>query len=218
MKEWSSNPLYRPYFHQSGRESISAITIMESVLTQRNSTTVVVTSSAFGSLGETYVRRSFEYCARLHDSGQASRRPRMLTSTEEYRAALQATPSKIGPMPSVAYINELSGWAWSRGAIDAVARKCRDAGVTFVTGEVNSLIFEDNDVRGARTSDGKVYKSSKLVVLAAGSWSAAISPDLEGDVVASGQVLATMQLDSTEQADYAKIVSSLLYSTYRCSN
>lgn len=84
-------------------------------------------------------------------------------------------------------------------------RKCRNAGISFAKGQVNSLIIEDGDVRGARTIDGQDYRA-KLTMLAAGSWSTSIFPELKGKVTATGQVVATIQLTHEEAKQYAGIV------------
>lgn len=149
----------------------------------------------------------YQYCKQLYDSGKAASPPRIITTEDAYRAALKGHHLETGSMPPVAYINEVSGWAWSRGAIRAVAMECREIGVSFANGQVTSLIIEDRDVRGARTQEQREYRANKLVVLAAGSWSAAILPDLAADLTATGQVLAVIQLDPAEQRQYADTVS-----------
>lgn len=136
----------------------------------------------------------------------------MLLDTEEaFSSAMAATT--IGDKPSIAYHNKVSGWGWSTGAMKEMAKQCRAAGVSFAAGQVNELIIEDGDVRGAKTKDGKVFKASKLVVLAAGSWSPAILPELAANLTATGQVLATIQLSPEEAFEYAKTVRESLDKT-----
>jgi sarcosine oxidase/L-pipecolate oxidase len=88
-----------------------------------------------------------------------------------------------------------------------MAKQCREAGVSFAAGQVNEFIVEHGDVKGARTKDGTVYKASKLIVLAAGSWSPAILPELANNLTATGQVLATIQLTAEEAQRYSQTVS-----------
>lgn len=90
--------------------------------------------------------------------------------------------------------------------MQAVASECRRAGVSFAVGQVNALVFEGGDVRGARTKDGTTYRAQDLVVLAAGSWSPAILPELSGKVTATGQVVATIQLEPEEAKLYSDMV------------
>ena len=107
--------------------------------------------------------------------------------------------------PPLAYINPASGWAWSGGALQRMYQKCKQAGVCFAQGQVTSLIIEDGDVRGARTKDGQAYRAN-TTMLAAGSWSTALFPELKGKVTATGQPLATIQLSSEEARHYQQIV------------
>lgn len=166
---------------------------------------VVVSSSALGNHGETYVRGSYTQNQALQKARPAPSEPVLLDSEELYATAMAATP--VGTKPSVAYWNRVSGWGWATGAMKEMAKQCREAGVSFAAGQVNELIVEHGDVKGARTKDGTVYKASKLVVLAAGSWSPAILPELANNLTATGQVLATIQLTAEEAQRYSQTVS-----------
>jgi glycine/D-amino acid oxidase-like deaminating enzyme len=88
-----------------------------------------------------------------------------------------------------------------------MAQKCREAGVSFAAGQVNQLIIENGDVRGARLKEGEEYYADDLVILAAGSWSPAVFPELKDAVTATGQVLATIQLTAEEADEYSRTVS-----------
>lgn len=164
----------------------------------------MVASSALGSHGEKYVRGSYAQNQVLQRSRPVPSKPVMLENEELYASAMAVSP--LGLKPSIAYWNKVSGWGWSTGAMKEMAKQCREAGVSFASGQVNELIIEDGDVRGARTKDGISFKASKLVVLAAGSWSPAIMPDLASNLTATGQVLATLQLTAEEAERYSKIV------------
>jgi sarcosine oxidase/L-pipecolate oxidase len=133
----------------------------------------------------------------------------MLDTQEQFAEAM----GSIGAMPPMSYWNKRSGWGWSTGAMKELAKACGEAGVHFEQGLVNGLIIEDGDVRGARTNDGRVHLASKLVILAAGSWSPAVFPEISEKLTATGQVLAKIQLTSEEAARYAKTVSRLPAST-----
>jgi len=166
---------------------------------------VVVASSALGNHGEKYVRGSYSQNQVLQQSRPTPSEPVMLDSEELYASAMAAAP--LGSKPSIAYWNKVSGWGWSTGAMKEMAKQCRQAGVSFAAGQVNELIIEDGDVKGARTKDGTIYRASKLVVLAAGSWSPAIFSELAANLTATGQVLATIQLTPAEAGQYSKTVS-----------
>lgn len=166
----------------------------------------MVASSGLGNHGEKYVRGSYKQNKILQESRPIPSEPVLLDTEELYAAAMAATP--LGTKPCLAYHNKVSGWGWSTGAMKEMAKQCRAAGVSFAAGQVNELIIEDGDVKGARTKDGKEYRASKLVVLAAGSWTPAILPELANNLTATGQVLATIQLTPEEAKQYAHIVSN----------
>lgn len=176
------------------------------------SAAVIVASSALGSHGEAYVNGSRKTQQELFEAGRQDTGPHDLDTDEAFEAALSLnTRRQGGTLPPRAYSNEASGWANSRGALDTMAQKCRDAGVTFAAGQVNELIIEDGDVRGAKLKSGREYLAEDLVILAAGSWSSAIFPELKDAVTATGQVLATIQLTAEEAQEYSRTVSATSY-------
>lgn len=162
-------------------------------------------SSAVGSHGEQYVRSSYKNNRNLQSKRAKPLEPKLLENDADYREAMAS--DKIGKRPPVAYLNRFSGWAWSGGAMKDMAKQCREAGVSFAAGQVNELVIRDGDVKGAKTQDGIVYEATKLVILAAGSWSPAILPELGQTLTATGQVLATIQLTAEEALQYARTVS-----------
>lgn len=174
---------------------------------------LLATSKANGH-GEYYVKSSFETQDAIFKSGrQPLGQPRMLGSDSAFSTAMNPASRGIQhcEKPPLAYINPASGWAWSGGALQKMYQKCKEAGVSFARGQVTSLIIEDGDVRGARTRDGQDYRAT-TTMLAAGSWSTALFPELKGKVTATGQPLATIQLSSEEAELYRRIVS-LSYSS-----
>ena len=154
------------------------------------------------------MEKSLHNCTRLHANGKAIHAPLSLRNAEDYAKALNTPQAVQGAAPPHAYLNPLSGWAWSGGAMKAVAAECRAAGVRFVDAQINSLIIENDDVRGAVAADGRQFRGSKLTMLAAGSWTAAIVPELGDLLMATGQVLATIQLDDKEREMYVKMVGT----------
>jgi glycine/D-amino acid oxidase-like deaminating enzyme len=165
------------------------------------------------------VKASFDLLEQLCKSGVTPAPPVKIDSLVGYRAALRASPEvNIGSLPPLAYFNGHSGWSAARNAMLAVAAKCRTLGVRFQAGLVDSLIIETTasgirDVRGARLTgpDAAEIRASELVVLAAGSWSASIFPELATDVLATGQVIATVEVTPEEYEQYKSAVSSSPY-------
>lgn len=152
----------------------------------------------------------------LHKKGRSSAAPKMLDDDASYTQAMgvkaidSTQQSVLATRPPFAYLNTTSGWAHSTGSMQALASRCRAAGVRFETGQVNALIRENDEIKGVELSDGRKIYSRGLVVLAAGSWSPAVLPELSSKLVATGQVLATIQLTREEAARYADIVSVMV--------
>ncbi|KAF2146159.1 uncharacterized protein K452DRAFT_294763 [Aplosporella prunicola CBS 121167] len=63
-----------------------------------------------------------------------------------------------------------AGWVHARKALVAAATEAERLGAKFVTGpaqgNVTSLIFEEGDVKGARTQDGKEWRADRTVLCA----------------------------------------------------
>lgn len=110
------------------------------------------------------------------------------------------------------YINRRSGWAdaersmiWLREQVEATKR------VSFITAEVESLVFADGEVLGAKIKTGEQILAD-LTILAAGAWSSKLV-DLCGRCQATGQVLAYLQLTPEEQARLERMPVLLNLST-----
>ncbi|OCF40029.1 hypothetical protein I317_06167 [Kwoniella heveanensis CBS 569] len=103
------------------------------------------------------------------------------------------------------YINEAGGWAHSRGAVVDVNLRSRELGVGFEQGEAEEFVYDaargTKDVKGVRTKEGKIYHSD-LVILAAGSWSTKLVPELGEELLPTGQVVGTIQLSQEELSRY----------------
>lgn len=93
-----------------------------------------------------------------------------LTKPEEFRNL--ARPGVLqGDFPGWRgfYARSGVGWAQARDALVAAARDAQRLGVRFVTGtqgKVITLIFENNDVRGAVTADGKMWRAEQTFLCA----------------------------------------------------
>lgn len=135
----------------------------------------------------------------------------MLDTDANYLSAMKVSSADlVGEKPGIAYYNNQSGWSAARDSMVAVVDKLRHLGVRFEAGLVKRLLFENGDVCGVQCSDGREFRADKLTVLAAGSWSCAVLPELRQRLTATGQVIATIQLSPEEAALYADAVSRLL--------
>jgi len=64
------------------------------------------------------------------------------------------------------YKSSGAGWVHARGALVAAAKEAQRMGVELVESKVMSLIIEDNDVRGAKTEDGKEWRADRTILCA----------------------------------------------------
>ena len=142
--------------------------------------------------GRSFLDKSRAFQAKLkHDYQPAS------LSGKDIAAATRGPCDPALLQDSVATLNETGGWAAASDAMETARRLVAEAGVTFKAGDAVKLIVEDGDVRGVQTSDGVEHRAD-LVVLAAGSWTAALLPSVAENALATGQVLALMQLTGEE--------------------
>jgi sarcosine oxidase/L-pipecolate oxidase len=61
---------------------------------------------------------------------------------------------------------EGAGWCHARNALVAAASEAEKQGVKIVQSKVTSLIVEDDDVKGARSEDGKEYRADRTILCA----------------------------------------------------
>lgn len=63
-----------------------------------------------------------------------------------------------------------AGWVHARKGMESAAREAEKLGVSFTTGEyqgkVKSLIYEDGDIKGAKTADGKEHRADWTLLCA----------------------------------------------------
>jgi sarcosine oxidase/L-pipecolate oxidase len=166
---------------------------------------VVIASSASEGLGYESATKTFEHVEQIHLAGKTSHPPVHLDTQAIYQDRM--SNSKVGSLPPFAFYNPSSGWANSTATMQALAKRCVDAGVRFEVGQVNQLIIGDGDVKGVQMDVGRQFWASKLVVLAAGSWTTAILPELQDKIKATGQVVAKVQLTPEEVTNYRNAVS-----------
>lgn len=129
--------------------------------------------------------------------------------------AIRATYGTGGTTGSWGYINRMSGWANAEACMDWLYRRVLSTGrVKFLNGTVVSLLHSAHDkshVTGVRLSSGEQLQAD-LTLLATGAWTPSLIP-LAGHAVATGQVLAYMDLTDDEQARLANAPTLLNMST-----
>lgn len=63
-----------------------------------------------------------------------------------------------------------AGWVHARKSMESAASEARRLGVNFITGEgqgrVVSLIYQDADIKGVRTADGKQHSADRTLLCA----------------------------------------------------
>ncbi|KAI8674455.1 FAD dependent oxidoreductase [Fusarium keratoplasticum] len=96
--------------------------------------------------------------------------------------------------------NTMGGWADAANAIRDLAESASRAGVSFITGSrgtVISLEYSGRRIVGVKTASGDSLKAS-TVVLATGSWTNLLVPDMGHNLSAVGQPIAFVQLTPEE--------------------
>ncbi|KAL6923908.1 hypothetical protein FSHL1_001158 [Fusarium sambucinum] len=105
------------------------------------------------------------------------------------------------------YKSEGSGWVHARKAMTAAFEESKRFGVKVITGslegEVQSLIFEDGDVKGAKTTDGKEHRADRTI-LSAGA-SAERFLDFENQIRATAWTLGHIQMTPEETQLYKNL-------------
>jgi glycine/D-amino acid oxidase-like deaminating enzyme len=84
------------------------------------------------------------------------------------------------------YFNPTGGWAESADVVRALARRARRAGVGFHEGRAVALLERGGRVRGVSLENGRTLERP-VTVVAAGAWTPALVPGLEGRMEPVGQ-------------------------------
>ena len=193
IAEWKK-PLWSDYYFPSG---------------------TVILSSASHAVGSAYVHKALAVNKdpKLAVEGKSVA---ALDGLEAFRACYLQEVEKGTFEGEVGYFNPHCGWANARGAMDAICARVRAAGVSFAVGEAASLVYEGEgagkDVKGVRTKAGET-STADFVVLATGSWTAALLPEMGPELLATGQVVATIQLTQEEADQYRSGPVSLCMDT-----
>lgn len=154
--------------------------------------------------GVDYARSSWENVRAL-----AADDPALSAKIEELPspAAIRDAYGTGGGNGKWGYINRRSGWADAEACMDWLHAQVRATGrVRFVNGTAASLVCSTYNrrtpqVRGVRLTDGSELQAG-LTVLATGAWTPGLV-DLSRRAVATGQVLAYVDLTDEEQAALA---------------
>ncbi|OJJ86243.1 NAD(P)/FAD-dependent oxidoreductase [Aspergillus glaucus CBS 516.65] len=140
---WKNDPLFQPYYHDTG---------------------LLMSASTSAGLDRLGVKVRPEDDPNLVE----------LLRPEDFR---QLAPSGVlrGDFPNWrGYFHRSgAGWAHARNALVAAAEEAQRLGVKFITGtpqgKVITLIFENNDVKGAVTVDGKIWRAEQTFMCAGAS-------------------------------------------------
>ncbi|GAA5865569.1 hypothetical protein JCM8547_007652 [Rhodosporidiobolus lusitaniae] len=106
-----------------------------------------------------------------------------------------------------AYTNRVGGWAASRDAVIHTLDLARQLGVKVLSGEADSLITATSSrstlplMRGVRLVDGRTLEAD-VTILACGSWTPRLLPELATNCLPTGQVVATIMLNEEEMKRY----------------
>ncbi|KAM0547942.1 hypothetical protein ACHAO7_006897 [Fusarium culmorum] len=105
------------------------------------------------------------------------------------------------------YKSKGSGWVHARKAMTAAFEESKRLGVKFITGspqgEVQSLIFEDGDLKGANTADGKEHRADRTI-LAVGA-SAERFLDFENQIRPTAWTIGHIQMTPEETQLYKNL-------------
>lgn len=119
--------------------------------------------------------------------------------------SLQRASGYEGVSGDSGYVNWNSGWAHAEKVVEFALKKLRDEGKNRVTvrsnAKVEELIIENDVCRGAIVNGEKML--ADLTIVAAGAWTPSLI-DLEGVCLATGQVMAYIDLTPEEQAQIGK--------------
>ncbi|KAI0476084.1 FAD dependent oxidoreductase [Xylariaceae sp. FL0804] len=141
---WRHDPLWRPYYHESGIFWISRTDIAERVVDNFRAL------GAAGDLEGKLYALPVEEARRLHGG---------IFADADYAGITNVL------------INRSSGWADAKGALRAVTVRAVQLGVRYVTAEVETLEFDDDGedggggaCTGVRTRGGESFKASRTIL------------------------------------------------------
>lgn len=128
------------------------------------------------------------------------------------RSAINAAVTTGGGNGDWGYVNRRSGWADAEASMRFLRSQVQRTGrVSFIHGEVSSLIKDGSKVTGVKLSNNQTLHAD-LTILATGAWTGKLV-DLRGRAQATGQVLVYLDLRAEEQERLGKMPVLLNMST-----
>jgi len=128
----------------------------------------------------------------------------LLTNGVAIRQVFPPQANVASFLNATGYLNRDGGWAHASQGVSLLMDKVIALGGQVVAGKaVETLLRRDGKTVGVQCADGTVFHA-KVVVLAAGSWTASSFPELRLDeqCVATGQCIATIQRTPEETDNY----------------
>ena len=180
LEGWKNDPVFKPYYHDTG--------LLMSACTKDGLDRLGV---KLGTPDNDPNPKVFE-----------------VSRPEQFR---QLAPSGIlqGDFPNWRgyFTRSGAGWAHARDALIAATQEAQRLGVRFVTGtprgKVITLIFEKNDVRGAVTADGTIWRAEQTFLCAGASVGQFL--DFQQQLRPTAWTLAHIALNPEERALYKDI-------------
>lgn len=180
LEGWNNDPVFKPYYHDTG--------LLMSACTQ----------DGLDRLGVKLGPQDDDPNPNVVE----------LSRPEEFR---QLAPSGIlqGNFPNWRgyFTRSEAGWAHARDALIAATKEAQRLGVRFVTGtprgKVITLIFENNDVKGAVTADGTIWRADQTFLCAGASADQFL--DFQQQLRPTAWTLVHIALNPEERALYKNI-------------
>lgn len=207
ISQWRVNPLYTPYYHETG-------VLFHSGRDNKASADYMLKGAHNGSIED-------EAHLESTTGNQLPKVAHLIQSSQQGKECFpEATRQHLGPLfdelgdedhPS--YFNPRGGWAEARNATVAALQEAKRLGAEPVgEAEVNSFIFADDNstkVIGVKTSDGRSFKTAHggSLFLCAGSWTTQLltsgilpkeaTQTLGQPASTSGQTVITVQVSDS---------------------
>ncbi|KAJ9215918.1 hypothetical protein DTO166G4_2462 [Paecilomyces variotii] len=177
MRAWMTDPLFKPYYHDTGL-------LMSAT-----------TPAGMQRLG-----------VRVRPGEEDNIVP--IDRPEDFRKL--APPGVLrGEFPGwKGYLTRKgAGWAQARNALAAAAQEAQRLGVKILAGgsagQVVTLIFEYNDVKGVVTADGKIHRAERTILCAGAAAGQFI--DFQGQLRPTAWTIAHIALSPEERKQYQNI-------------
>ncbi|CAO1614733.1 unnamed protein product [Sympodiomycopsis kandeliae] len=208
ISEWRTNPLFTPYFHETG---------------------VLFHSGVDNPSAEEYIDSGIRNGAAAEDGGLERASPgkalppkayKVTADDEEKRYFPKAMRKHLGPFADklgredLSYYNPRGGWAEARAATVAALKEAQRQGARVVgRAEVAKVIYKGDKATGVTTRDGRNFytENDGAVIICAGAWTSKLAASflpresaaaLQEPAISSGQTVITVQLDAETARDF----------------